>query len=170
MLALVFLFTTESVEWFNPAEAERLFFQETNKARVGEGLDSLTYDSLLSKAARAHSEEMARLGYQSHTSPVEKNRTLEKRLVNAGVDTIGCRIGENIAKIGGHFPDDGFSDIAAYFFYKSVAEEAVDGLMTSPGHRENILRKEFTRLGVGVALRHDAKGFWIYFTQVFWGE
>ena len=38
---------------------------------------------------------------------------------------------------------------------KELAEMAVDGWMNSPGHRENILRKEFTLGGVGIATVND---------------
>jgi uncharacterized protein YkwD len=166
VLALALLLAIDPMEGFNPAEAERFFFQETNEARAGEGLDSLAYDSLLSEAARGHSEEMARLGYQSHTSPVEENRTLEKRLVNAGVDTANCVAGENICKMwGNRYLLEDFS-----FDYQALAKGALKELMASPGHRNNVLLVDFTSLGVGAAIGQDGEDLWIYFTQVFRGE
>jgi uncharacterized protein YkwD len=168
MLILALLVATD---WFNASEAERIFFHETNAARAEEGLDTLEYDSLLSKAARAHSEEMARLGYQSHISPVKKNRTVMMRIANAGFDTTGgYGAGENIVKLGRLRPQQGFSEVARFFFYQWAAEEGVKALMSSPGHRENILNRRFSRLGVGIALREEGDVLWIYVTQVFWGE
>ncbi len=173
MLALAFLLAVNPAEWFNPAEAERLFYRETNRARIEEGLDTLAYDSLLSKAARGHSEEMARLNYQSHTSPVEENRTLGKRLARQGVDTVNHWIGENICQLYGNiYMLDDLSDPFMRFGYLPMARDAIENLMASPGHRFNILNEHYTKLGVGVAVRwdRDKRNLWIYFTQVFWGE
>lgn len=167
---LLILALLAAADWFNANEAERVFFHETNKARAERGLDTLEYDSLLSKAARAHSEEMARMGYFDHTSPVKKNRTVQKRVANAGIDTTRCIIGENIAMLCRLRPEHGFSEQARPFFYRWVAEKGMEILMASPGHRKNILNKEYTRLGVGIALMDDGENLRIYITQVFWGE
>jgi uncharacterized protein YkwD len=48
---------------------------------------------------------------------------------------------------------------------KTQARLIVDGWMTSPGHRRNILDANYTLLGVGVA----AKDKMCYATQVFAG-
>ncbi|MGC8894287.1 MAG: CAP domain-containing protein [candidate division WOR-3 bacterium] len=173
MLAIAFLVAVNPAEWFNPAEAERLFYRETNRVRSEEGLDTLAYDSLLSNAARAHSEEMARLNYLSHTSPVKENRTVTKRVAKAGADAINHWIGENICQLYGNtYMLDDLSDPFMRFGYLSMATDAIERLMGSPGHRANILNRNYTRLGVGVSVRwdKDKRDLWIYFTQVFWGE
>ncbi len=46
------------------------------------------------------------------------------------------------------------------------AAEVVRGWMNSPGHRANILRPEFTRIGVGLAGGGRAGTYW---TQLFGG-
>ena len=48
---------------------------------------------------------------------------------------------------------------------KTQARLIVDGWMTSPGHRRNILDPRYTHLGVGVA----AKDKMCYATQIFAG-
>ena len=45
--------------------------------------------------------------------------------------------------------------------------------MASPGHRDNILNRAITHVGVGVAVgREEAGSVSLYFTQVFvgWGQ
>ncbi len=108
-------------------EAERQLFDLVNRERTSRGLKPLQVDPRLLPVARAHAEEMFRLKYFGHISPV--TGTPFDRLTKAGL--LYQRAGENLA------------------YAQSVAV-AHSGLMTSEGHRENILRPEFTNLGVGV--------------------
>jgi uncharacterized membrane protein required for colicin V production len=107
--------------------AERQLFDLVNDERVQRGLGALVWDEDLLPVARSHSEEMFRLRYFSHDSPVSGSPF--DRLRSAGITY--SRAGENLA----------------YAQSVSVAHRA---LMESAGHRENILRPEFTRLGIGV--------------------
>jgi uncharacterized protein YkwD len=107
--------------------AERLLFDLVNEERSQRGLDALEWDDNLVPVARSHSEEMFRLKYFSHESPVSGSPF--DRLKSAGITY--SRAGENLA----------------YAQSVAVAHRA---LMQSPGHRENILRPEFTRMGIGV--------------------
>jgi len=79
------------------------------------------------KRGRAHSSEMFRLKYFSHESPVAGSPF--DRLRAAGITY--SRAGENLA----------------YAQSVAIAHRA---LMDSTGHRENILRPEFTRIGIGI--------------------
>ncbi|MEO0257001.1 MAG: CAP domain-containing protein, partial [candidate division WOR-3 bacterium] len=97
------------------------------------------------------------------------------RVAKAGVDTVNHWIGENICLLCGYgkpYMLDDLSDPFMRFGYLSMAKDAIEVLMGSPGHRANILSENYTRLGVGVAVRweKDKERLWIYFTQVFWGE
>jgi uncharacterized protein YkwD len=107
--------------------AERQLFDLVNEERTTRGLAILAWDERLVSVARAHSEEMFALKYFSHESPV--NGSPFDRLKAAGITY--TRAGENLA----------------YAQSIAVAHRA---LMESPGHRENILRPEFTRIGIGV--------------------
>lgn len=109
------------------AVAERQLFDLVNEERVRRGLGALVWDERLVPVARSHSEEMFRLKYFSHESPVTGSPF--DRLKSAQISY--SRAGENLA----------------YAQSVSVAHRA---LMQSPGHRENILRPEFTRIGIGV--------------------
>lgn len=122
-------------------QAEAQMLELVNEARAGIGLRPLSLDPRLVPIGRAHSEEMFRLKYFGHTSPVTGSPF--DRIEAAGVEY--SRAGENLA------------------YAQSVAV-AHRGLMESPGHRANILRPEFTRIGIGVV---SAGPYGRMFTQVF---
>lgn len=117
----------DAIELSADPVAERQLFDLVNDERTQRGIAALEWDDRLVPVARAHSEEMFELKYFSHDSPVAGSPF--DRLQGAGISY--SRAGENLA----------------YAQSVSVAHRA---LMDSPGHRENILRPEFTRIGIGV--------------------
>lgn len=121
------------------AEAEML--RLLNAERTSRGLAALELDPRLVPIARQHSEEMFRLKYFGHQSPVSGSPFDRIAAAKIGYS----RAGENLA------------------YAQSVAV-AQRGLMDSEGHRENILRPEFTRIGVGVV---SAGSYGRMFTQLF---
>jgi uncharacterized membrane protein required for colicin V production len=121
--------------------AERQMLELVNDERRSVGLRELQWDDRLVPVARQHSEEMFRLKYFSHTSPVTGSPF--DRLKAAGITY--TRAGENLA-------------------YAQSVTIAHLGLMESQGHRENILRPEFTRFAVGVM---SAGPYGRMFTQLF---
>ena len=121
--------------------AEKQMFDLVNDERTNVGLQPLVWDDRLVPVARAHSEEMFRLKYFSHTSPTAGSPF--DRLKSAGITY--TRAGENLA-------------------YAQSVTIAHRGLMESQGHRENILRPEFTRIGIGVI---NAGPYGRMFTQLF---
>jgi uncharacterized protein YkwD len=121
--------------------AERQLYDLVNEERDKVGLAILAWDDRLVPVARAHSVEMFKLKYFSHESP--NAGTPFDRLKMAGIGY--SRAGENLA----------------YAQSVSVAHRA---LMDSPGHRENILRPEFTRIGIGVV---NAGAYGRMVTQLF---
>jgi uncharacterized protein YkwD len=140
----------------HPRELERRIFQLTNEARHKNGLPTLDWDNSLLVKARDKSDDMLINNYFSHTNP--EGKTLKDRFHEekpASYKTIS-QIGENIY-MGARL--DYSTDI------KTQARLIVDGWMTSPGHRRNILDPRYTHLGVGVA----AKDKMCYATQVFAG-
>ena len=122
-------------------EAERQVFALVNEERTSRGLGALEWDPRLVLVARAHSEEMFRLKYFSHQSPVDGSPF--DRLAAAKITY--RRAGENLA-------------------YAHSVSAAHRGLMESPGHRENILHPEYTRIGIGVV---SAGPYGRMFTQLF---
>jgi len=108
-------------------DAEAQMLTLLNRERDAAGLTPLASDEALRRVARAHSLEMFRRGYFAHDSP--DGLTPADRLLQAGIP-FGL-MGENLA-------------------YAPGVQVAHDGLMHSPGHRANILRPEFRRVGIGV--------------------
>jgi len=121
-------------------EAEVL--ELTNRERAKAGLGALAPDGPLAHAARAYCVDMAARAFYSHTSP-EGTQPWD-RAAAAGASKRS--IGENIA-CGQRSP-----------------AEVVDGWMNSPGHRANILKADFTHLGVGFAGGGPSGTYW---TQLF---
>jgi len=120
-------------------EARMLEMVNAERARLGMKL--LKADPDLTEVARDHSRDMLARGYFSHVSPEGKD--LGDRLHSAHVRYLAA--GENLAlaqTLGG----------------------AHQGLMDSPGHRANILRPQFGRVGVGVL---DAGAYGLMVTQNF---
>jgi uncharacterized protein YkwD/uncharacterized membrane protein required for colicin V production len=121
--------------------AERQMFDLVNEERGAVGLRALIWDDRLLPIARQHSEEMFRLKYFAHQSPVSGSPF--DRLKAAGIKY--ARAGENLA-------------------YAQSVSVAHRGLMQSQGHRENILRPEFTHIAIGVI---SAGPYGRMFTQMF---
>ena len=108
---------------------EKRVFELVNRDRAAQGLSVLVYDAEAAAVARAHSEDMCRRGYFSHTNPEGKSPF--DRLRAAGLSFSGG--GENIAA-------------------GQPSPEAVHtSWMWSPGHRMNILGWFWKRMGVGYA-------------------
>lgn len=123
------------------ADAERQLFALANQARSQAGLAPLQVDEGLTKAARAHAVLMAERRQLSHQFSGEPS--LPQRL-SADSDLHMDRSGENVA-------------------YASTAEQAQDGLMHSPPHRENLLNPAYNAAGFGVVRSGDT----LYVTQDF---
>ncbi|MCX7012553.1 MAG: CAP domain-containing protein [Candidatus Sumerlaeota bacterium] len=142
------------------AEAARL----SNEMRRQNGRAELAYSARLAHAARAHSEEMARLGYLSHESPAAQSRTVADRLREAGLGY--HRVAENISwqPCWAAFWSDGRKEA---YMWAQVAANAVRRWSESPGHRENLLRAEVSEFGLGAAIALPDGRPYVYLTQVF---
>lgn len=108
-------------------DLEARMLQMVNTERRTHGLPALQADPELTAVARAHSRDMFARGYFSHYTP--EGGDLGDRLRAGRVRFLAA--GENLA-------------------YAPTLAIAHQGLMESPGHRANILRPQFGRLGIGV--------------------
>ncbi|NMB34619.1 MAG: SafA/ExsA family spore coat assembly protein [Clostridium sp.] len=113
-----------------------------NIERARYGLPALKSNWQLSRVARYKSQDMVDKGYFSHTSPTYGSPF--KMMESFGVRYSAA--GENIA-MGLRTP-----------------AEVMNAWMNSPGHRNNILSRSFTEIGVGLA--KDSIGR-LYWTQMF---
>lgn len=98
-----------------------------NAERAQAGLAPLAADPEMQAVARAHSVDMLRRGYFGHNTP--EGRTPFDRIDAAEITYRTA--GENLA-------------------LAPTLALAHSGLMNSPGHRANILRPEFGRVGIGI--------------------
>jgi uncharacterized protein YkwD len=108
-------------------ELEAQMLEMVNRERAAAGLKPLAFDPELLPVARAHSADMFGRGYFSHNTP--EGLSPFDRIGAAGVTFRTA--GENLA-------------------LAPTLPIAHSGLMNSPGHRANILRPEFGRVGIGV--------------------
>jgi uncharacterized protein YkwD len=108
-------------------DVEAQMLRLVNEERVAAGLKPLAPDPELTEVARRHSSDMFARGYFAHDTPegrdpFDRMRAADVRFLTAG---------ENLA------------------LARSV-QIAHTGLMNSPGHRANILRPGFGRVGIGI--------------------
>lgn len=119
-------------------EVEKGIFKLTNEVRRKNGLPVLTNEKLLVEVARQHSEDMLMGKYFSHVSP--DGNSPHDRVIKGYPYPLQAS-GENIWGASGSEPLE----------TELLARIIVDTWMSSPGHKQNILRPEFTDIGVGVA-------------------
>lgn len=101
----------------------------TNEERESNKVGTLATNELLTKAAQAKAEDMAKNGYFSHAGP--DGKTPWQWIAEAGYQYQYA--GENLAV---RFID---------------SRDVVDAWMVSPSHRANIVKGVYTTIGVGVA-------------------
>ncbi|QGH34403.1 hypothetical protein GI584_10360 [Gracilibacillus salitolerans] len=107
---------------------EQQIFDLTNEIRAAYELNILSWDDKAADAAKAHSNDMFEENYFSHYSL--NGDGLKQRLLAANAYYLSA--GENIAA---HYID---------------APAVIHGWLNSDGHREALLKEEYTHLGVGV--------------------
>ncbi|HZI17901.1 MAG TPA: CvpA family protein [Pyrinomonadaceae bacterium] len=122
-------------------ELEAQMLDMVNAERSAAGLRPLAPDPELTEVARLHSADMFARGYFSHVTPDGADPFDRIRAAGVTFRTAG----ENLA-------------------LAPTLRIAHNGLMNSPGHRANILRPEFGRLGIGVM---DGGTRGLMFTQNF---
>src|SRR5215217_1974442 len=108
-------------------DLEKQMLDLVNQERQAAGLNQLAADPELTEVARRHSADMFARGYFAHDTP--EGLTPFDRMQAANVRFLTA--GENLA-------------------LAPTLSVAHTGLMNSPGHRANILRKEFGRVGIGI--------------------
>lgn len=101
----------------------------TNQDRSSAGIASLTEDAQLARAAQLKANDMAAKGYFSHVDP--EGRQPWHWLQQVGYEY--AYAGENLAV--------NFTD----------SEDVQEAWMRSPTHHANIVKPQYTRIGIGVA-------------------
>lgn len=107
---------------------EQSFLSAINAARDAHGLEPLTSDRDLVRAARSHSDDMIARNYFAHG-------VFWKRLQQFGIDAV--HEGENIGWIAPPV---------------NAVGTLVHDWLQSPEHRANLLSPKYSEIGVGVAV------------------
>jgi uncharacterized protein YkwD len=123
------------------SEDEQALLDLTNAERKKADLPPLTANPKLFEAARGHAANMAKQDKLEHTLD---GKTLADRLTAVGYKA--SRGGENIAG------------------KQRAPRDAVTSWMNSPPHKENMLNKNFTEVGLAVAKNANGDRYWV---QVF---
>jgi uncharacterized protein YkwD len=127
---------------FKLSADEQAVLDLTNSERKKEKLPALRPSELLTKAAREHSANMAKQQKLDHVlddkKPDERLNALSYRFV---------AMAENIAMA-----------------QRTPAEAIATWMSSTAGHKENLLSKDYTEIGIGIAVDKDGQRYW---TQVF---
>ena len=140
------------VRSLDPVQAEAQLLAQLDRDRKAGGLPALVHDSRLAQIARQYSREMAETGEVAHYS--RRTGSVIDRIQAAKISPPPTLIAENVGSA-------------------QSAADAERGFMASPGHRDNILNRAITHVGVGVAIGREEGGTVpFFFTQVFagWGQ
>lgn len=132
----------EAIARLTPNEEEML--RLLNAERIKRGLNPLKVDMEITKAARLKSQDMIDNNYFSHHSPTYGNPFDMMRQF----DIPYIYAGENLAG-------------------NSTIQGAHTSLMSSQGHRDNILHPNFTHIGIGV---REGSTYGKMVTQLFVGR
>jgi len=115
-------------------QVEASLVSQTNAARAAAGLPPLQVDATLTTLARQRSQDMIDRDFFSHSDPATGDSLVGAYCI-APLGVAYC--GENLAGASG------LADAEA---------NVVGRWLASDGHRENILRTEFGRIGIGVTV------------------
>ncbi|KJK44229.1 serine protease [Lentzea aerocolonigenes] len=122
------------------SSAEAAVLWLVNEVRRKAGLGKLRCDERLRAAARNHSKDMARRDFCEHVNP--DGVTPVQRMSAAG------------------YPDPGAENVARG---QPTPHAVMTAWLASPGHRANLLNREFATIGIGVELGRGGP----YWTQNF---
>jgi uncharacterized protein YkwD len=107
-------------------DTERAFIRRINRARERNGVTRLRSDPELGKASRSHTHGMAKQARLYHTP----DGRLGRKVTNWTVLGENVGVGNNVGELHRAF-------------------------MNSAGHRDNVLYRSYTYVGVGVVQRND---------------
>lgn len=158
-----------------------LIVRYTNCERQKAGLKPLSVSAQLAQLAQAHSLDMARRDYFSHSEPkLFGHKSFSSRMP---IQQLNLRqVAENIAMfpvvksrktterrlstgqlLGRSVEEDIYS-------YDALARQVVENWMQSPGHRKNILAPQLDEIAMGFGLGQHKGQSYVYITQDFGGR
>ena len=148
----------------NVEELELQIHSFVNEERRKNGLSTLNWDDALANIARKHSQDMAQNNFFSHDNLKGQDPTERGKIAG-----YYCRkdfssyymegIAENLFQNNLYDSVTYYNGIPSYDWntQDEIARSTVNGWMTSPGHRQNILTATYDKEGIGVAISSDDK-------------
>jgi uncharacterized protein YkwD len=133
------------VEFSDLQAVRRALRDRVNRERRAAGVPPMREEPLLDETAQRHAADMLARSYYDHNSP-EGTTVLER------------------SRAAGYRPNTAAENIARGQY---SIEEVMDGWMSSPLHRENILSPLFADIGSGLAVGKNANGYQILWVQCF---
>ena len=129
----------DGVQLLDPLARRLVELTSERRREADADLEPLETDPELLPAARAHALDMLERGYVDHVTPggldpSDRVALLHRRLVGG--------VGENLAEHKGLAAEQLEGQIGP------LAVKIMDGLIQSPGHRENILNPDYTHLAI----------------------
>jgi uncharacterized protein YkwD len=149
---------------FDGALLSQVIFRRVNQVRESFGLPALAPNRELDAAADEQAAHLVLIAGVEHTNFVPGEETPRARVARVGM--FPALVGENALMMPAVGPPGSPS---SSFSYASFATLLVDGWMNSPGHRANILDRDFQLSGVAsrIGLGPRASSLLVYAVQVF---
>lgn len=149
---------------FDISLLEDLVHEEINKLRAKKRRTVLQKDDCLRRAADLQNEYVMKIDKLTHSQRNKDRKTVLERS-----RLFGCThmlVGENLQFLGFTIikQNGKIIDIEAPT-YNEAAKDMAENWKNSPGHYENLIHKDFYRVGTVVA--YDSQENGIYATQVF---
>ena len=139
------------------AKIARDIHELVNEERVSRGIDPLVWNSQIAEIALLHSQDMARNNYYEHVNLQGQDPTSR-----------GIEEGYYCEKIIGAYIYSGLSENLMWmdgYARNAIAKESIEGwLLSTEGHKENMLDTRKLYSGVGVAMADNGE---IYVTHNF---
>ncbi len=127
----------------DPEVARAQILERINALRKAHGVAPLALEPRVTEVAQAYSQRMAQEGFFAHVAPDGSNvgqRLQARRYAYRAA-------GENLGLASG--------PLSAHF-----------GIEHSPGHRRNLIDPQYTRIGIGIALRNEGGDAHFILTEV----
>lgn len=118
-------------------ELERHLYDVFRQIRLDHNLHPFRTETTLAEISRGHAQNMLRRRFFDHQSPdgegmVERVARGHRRLIGLTGENLWTGTGVDVSNL------------------RALSRRIAKDLMASPGHRENILRANYTHMGVGV--------------------
>lgn len=160
----------QSIREINLSLLEKEIHKQINREREKKGLVPLIWNDKLANIARNHSQDMAKRNYFEHDSPegydfsyrYKQGGFLCELLEDSGYFILTG--GENLFMVDWWTIQDWIRYNAVDVEEDLIAIKVARGWMDSPGHKENILTREWRRQGIGVAISSNDE---VYITENF---